>query len=134
MASAGTMYIIDAHALIFQMFHAIQELNAPDGRPMNAVFGVTRDLIWLHQEVKPDYLLCAFDRAEPTFRDAIYPAYKKNRPPVPPDLIAQEPNIHQVLEAMNLPVLSLAGFEADDLMATLAKKGEERGLDVFICT
>lgn len=134
MSAAGTMYIIDAHALIFQMFHAIQELNAPDGRPMNAVFGVTRDLIWLHQEVQPEYLLCAFDRAEPTFRDAIYPEYKKHRPPPPPDLLAQEPNIHQVLEAMNLPVLSLAGFEADDLMATLAKKGEERGLDVFICT
>jgi DNA polymerase I len=134
MSSAGTMYIIDAHALIFQMFHAIQELNAPDGRPMNAVFGVTRDLIWIHQEVQPEYLLCAFDRAEPTFRDAIYPEYKKQRPPVPQDLIAQEPNIHQVLEAMNLPILSLAGFEADDVMATLAKKGEARGLDVFICS
>ncbi len=134
MASVGTMYVIDAHALIFQMFHAIQELNAPDGRPMNAVFGVTRDLIWLHQEVRPDYLLCAFDLAEPTFRDAIYPEYKKHRPPVPPDLIAQEPCIHQVLEAMNLPILSRAGFEADDVMATLAKQGAERGLDVFICT
>lgn len=134
MAAAGTMYIIDAHALIFQMFHAIQELNAPDGRPMNAVFGVTRDLLWLHQEVRPEYLLCAFDLPGPTFRDAIYPDYKKHRPPPPPDLIAQEPNIHQVLEAMNLPILSLAGFEADDIMATLAKKGEERGLDVFICS
>jgi DNA polymerase I len=133
--SPGSMYLIDAHALIFQMFHAIRDMmSAPDGRPTNAVFGVTRDLLWLQEEVSPDYLLCAFDMSAPTFRDEIFADYKKHRPPPPNDLQVQVPMIHEVLEAMNLPILGVPGYEADDLMATLAAKGVERGLQVFICT
>ena len=129
------MYLIDAHALIFQMFHAIRDMmSAPDGRPTNAVFGVTRDLLWLQEEVQPDYLLCAFDMSGPTFRDEIFADYKKHRPPPPNDLQVQVPMIHEVLEAMNLPILGVPGFEADDVMATVAAKGVERGLQVFICT
>jgi len=128
------MYVIDAFALIYQMFHAIPPMNSADGRPTNAVFGVARDLLWLHQEVKPDYLLCAFDLAGPTFRDEIAPEYKKNRQPPPPDLPPQIGMIHDLLTAMNLPILSKENFEADDVMATLARTGAERGLDVFICT
>jgi DNA polymerase I len=134
MAAPGTMYLIDAHALIYQMFHAIPMMNAPDGRPTNALFGVTRDLLWLHEEVQPDYLFCAFDLPGPTFRDAIYPEYKQNRPPAPVDLHPQVPLIHEVLTAMNLPILSKESFEADDVMATVSKAAERRGLDVFICT
>jgi DNA polymerase I len=132
--TAGTMYLIDAHALIYQMFHAIPVMNAPDGRPTNAIFGVTRDLLWLHEEIKPDYLLCAFDLPGPTFRDAIYPEYKQHRPPPPPDLMPQVPFIKEVLEAMNLPILGTPGFEADDVMATVSRAAEQRGIDVFICT
>src|SRR5580704_5236356 len=134
MNTPGSVYLIDAHALIYQMFHAIPHMNAPDGRPTNALFGVTRDLLWLHEEVKPEYLLCAFDLPGPTFRDEIYPEYKKNRPPAPVDLHPQVPLIHDVLTAMNLPILSAPGFEADDVMATVSKEAERRGLDVFICT
>ncbi|MCE9531160.1 MAG: DNA polymerase I, partial [Planctomycetes bacterium] len=134
MGTSGSMYLIDAHALIYQMFHAIPAMNAPDGRPTNALFGVTRDLLWLHQEVKPDYLFCAFDLPGPTFRDAIFADYKKNRPAPPDDLTPQIPFIKDVLTAMNLPVLTAVNFEADDVLATLAKAGEARGLDVFICT
>ncbi len=134
MNTPGNMYLIDAHALIYQMFHAIPAMSAPDGRPTNALFGVTRDLLWLHEEVKPDYLLCAFDLPGPTFRDAIYPEYKQHRPPAPVDLTPQVPLIQEVLVAMNLPVLSKENFEADDVLATLSKAGERRGLDVFICT
>ncbi len=132
--SPGRMYLIDAHALIFQMFHAIPAMNAPDGRPTNALFGVVRDLFYLHDEVKPDYLWCAFDLPGPTFRDAIYPEYKKHRPPPPDDLILQVPLIYQVLEAMNLPILSAPGFEADDVMATVAAEAVKRGTEVYICT
>jgi DNA polymerase-1 len=129
------MYLIDAHALIFQMFHAIRDMmSAPDGRPTNAVFGVTRDLLWLQEEVQPEYLLCAFDMSAPTFRDEIFADYKKHRPPPPNDLQVQVPMIHEVLEAMNLPILGVPGFEADDVMATVAAEGVERGLQVLICT
>lgn len=132
--NSGSMYLIDAHALIYQMFHAIPAMNAPDGRPTNALFGVTRDLYWIHEEVRPDYLLCAFDLPGPTFRDAIYPDYKKHRPPPPDDLTPQVGFVKDVLQAMNLPVLAMPGFEADDVIATVSKAGEARGLSVYICT
>ncbi len=135
MSPRQTMYIIDAHGLIYQMFHAIRDqMNSPDGRPTNAVFGVTRDLLQLHQEVQPDYLLCAFDLEGGTFRDEIYSEYKKNRQPPPVDLPPQIPIIKEVLAAMNLPVLSLPGFEADDIMATVSAEAAERDIDVTICT
>jgi len=134
MNAAGSMYVIDAFALIYQMFHAIPPMSSSDGRPTNAVFGVARDLLWLHQEVKPDYLLCAFDLPGPTFRDEIAPEYKKNRPPPPPDLPPQIDMIRDLLTAMNLPILSAVNYEADDVMATLARAGSERGLNVYLCT
>ena len=97
-------------------------------------FGFTRDVLFLRNEKKPDYLLCAFDRSEPTFRDRIYPAYKANRAPMPDDLRPQIPLIVQMLEAMRVPVLSKEGYEADDVIATVARAAAERGLDVSICT
>ena len=81
-----------------------------------------------------DYLIAAFDRGKPTIRTDLYPKYKAHRPPPPDDLIVQEPMIEQVLEAMRIPVLSAKGYEADDVMATLAVEGVARGLDVFLCT
>jgi DNA polymerase-1 len=132
--SPGSVYLIDAHALIYQMFHAIPAMNAPDSRPTNALFGVTRDLFWIHEEVRPTYLLCAFDMPAPTFRDAIYPDYKKHRPAPPDDLRPQVGFVKEVLTAMNLPVLGVNGYEADDVMATVARAGDARGLDVYICT
>lgn len=131
--SAGTLYVLDAHGMIFQMFHGVGPISAPDGRPANAVFGVTRAIMDLYDK-GADYLLATFDRAEPTFRVDLYKEYKAHRPPPPDDLLVQEPMIQQVLEAMRIPVLSVAGFEADDLMATLASEGAARGLEVFLCT
>src|SRR5262245_19925916 len=132
--TAETVYLIDAHALIFQNFHAIGGMTAPDGRPTNALFGFTRDLIYLHQEVRPAYLLAAFDRPEPTFRVELFPGYKAHRPPPPDDLLIQEPLIRSVVAAMNVPVLELPGYEADDVLATVAVAAAARGMDVAICT
>src|SRR5947207_8743174 len=109
-------------------------MAGPDGRPTNALFGFTRDLFYLRDELKPAYLLCAFDRPEPTFRSDLYPDYKAHRPPPPDDLNSQVPRIQQVIEAMNLPVLSAAGFEADDVLATVAAAAEQRRHDVLIAT
>ena len=116
------------------MFHAIPEMSSPTGTPTNAVFGFTRDMLYLRTEKKPDYLLCAFDEEGPTFRDKIYPEYKAHRAPMPVDLPLQLREIPKLLEAMNIPVLRLAGFEADDVIATVAKSGAARDLDVFICS
>jgi DNA polymerase-1 len=127
------MYLIDAHSLLFQVFHAIGEMTSPTGVPVNALFGFARDLLFLRAK-KPDYLLCAFDRGEPTFRSEIYPDYKAHRGPMPDDLCVQVPLIRRLLEAMRVPELSAAGFEADDVIATVAKAASARGLDVFVCT
>ncbi|HEY7426956.1 MAG TPA: DNA polymerase I, partial [Gemmataceae bacterium] len=129
----GTLYLIDGHALIFQVFHAIRGMTSPSGLPTNALFGFARDLLFL-RGLRPDYLICAFDRAEPTFRSAIYAEYKAHRAEMPSDLQLQMPHLQRLLEAMNVPVVSAAGFEADDVLATLAAAGSERGLDVFLCT
>jgi DNA polymerase-1 len=133
-ASPGGVILVDAHALVFQSFHAIPAMTGPDGRPTNALFGFTRDLFFIRDELKPDYLLCAFDLPGPTFRSELYPDYKAHRPPPPDDLIAQVPRIQAVVEAMNLPVLTATGFEADDVMATVAAAAEQRGLEVLIAT
>jgi DNA polymerase-1 len=133
-ASAGSVILVDAHSLVFQSFHAIPAMVGPDGRPVNALFGFTRDLFFMRDELKPDYLLCAFDLPEPTFRSTLYPDYKAHRPPPPDDLTSQLPRIQAVITAMNLPVLTATGFEADDVMATIAAVADKRGLDVLLAT
>jgi DNA polymerase-1 len=129
----GSLYLVDAHSLIFQVFHAIRGMTSPSGLPTNALFGFLRDVLFL-RSLQPDYLLCAFDRSEPTFRSAIYPDYKAHREAMPDDLVLQIPQIHRALEALNVPVVSMFAYEADDLMATLARAGSARGLTVYLCT
>lgn len=130
---AGSLYLLDAHGLIYQMFHGVGPMSAPDGRPTNAVFGVTRALMSLYDR-GADYLIATWDRGGVTFREELDPAYKAHRDPPPADLTVQEPMIDQILHAMGIPFLSAQGFEADDVMATLAAEGAARGLEVFICS
>src|ERR1700730_4865915 len=129
--TTNCLYLIDAHALIFQVFHAIPGMSSPSGLPTNALFGFTRDLMYLRNDLRPEYLVCAFDLAGPTFRDEIYPEYKAHRAPMPDDLQLQIAEIHKLLEAMRIPVVSCARFEADDVIATVATAGEKQGFDVF---
>ena len=131
--SAGNLYLLDAHGLIFQMFFGVGPMSAPDGRPTNAVFGVTRSLMGLYDR-GADYLIAALDHHQPTFREEIAADYKAHRDPPPTDLVLQEPLIQQVMEAMRIPFLVVPGYEADDVMATVAGQAAARGLDVFLCT
>ena len=94
-----TVFIVDSHSLIFQVFHAIGEMTSPQGEPVNAIFGFTRDLLFLLREKKPDYLFCAFDRPGPTFRHDIYPEYKADRGEMPDELSVQFPGIRKITEA-----------------------------------
>jgi DNA polymerase-1 len=129
-----TVVLVDAHALVYQLFHAVGQMSAPDGRPTNAVFGFARDLFYFRDELRPDYLIYVFDPPGPTFRDKIAGDYKAHRKPPDDDLIAQIPMIQQLLTAANVPVLSVPGFEADDAIATVAAAGAARGYDVLICS
>ena len=99
------VYLLDTHGLVFQMFHGMPPMNSPDGRPTNAVFGVTRAIMDLYDR-GATYLLATFDTEEPTFRVDLFPEYKGHRDPPPEDLVAQLPMIDQVLNAMGVPVQS----------------------------
>ena len=134
MSVPETLYLVDAFSLIFQVFHAIPEMTSPSGLPTNALFGFTKDMLYLRNDKKPTLLVCCFDAPGKTFRDEMYADYKANRGPMPDDLQLQMPLIQDMLEAMRIPIVVREGYEADDLIATLATVGAERGLDVFICS
>src|SRR5439155_11527959 len=96
-AGSETLYLIDAHSLIFQVFRALPEMTSPSGLPTNAVFGFTKDMVFLGSRRKPTYLVCCFDEPGKTFRDDLYAEYKAHRSPMPDDLQLQIPMIHQLL-------------------------------------
>ncbi len=129
-----TTYVIDAHSLIFQVFHAIAEMTSPRGEPVAAVYGFLRDVLFLLETHKPHFLLAAFDSHGPTFRHDLYEAYKGERKEMPPELATQIPKIYEVLEGMAVPTLALPGFEADDILATVARLCDERGGECRLVT
>ncbi|GAC1346948.1 MAG: hypothetical protein NVSMB14_09810 [Isosphaeraceae bacterium] len=129
-----TLYILDAFSMIYQVFHALPPMNAPDGSPVNAVFGIFRDLLNLLADKKPDYLAAAFDGPGPVFRSDLSADYKAQRPSMPEPLRPQIEVIRRVFEGFRVPVLIMEGLEADDIIATLTKRAAERDLDVFVCT
>jgi len=129
-----TIYVVDSFSLIFQVFHAIPEMSSPDGQPVGAVFGFVRDILYLLEQKKPDYLVCAFDLPGPTFRNELYDQYKANRDEMPESLRPQIPNIRRVLEAFDIPILDHEGFEADDVLATIARLASEQEAHVFLVT
>ncbi|MFM7844356.1 MAG: 5'-3' exonuclease H3TH domain-containing protein, partial [Planctomycetota bacterium] len=121
------MYVVDAHSLIYQVFHAMPEMSSPTGQPVAAVHGFTRDLLELLETRKPDYLICAFDHPGDNFRHALYPPYKEHRESMPEDLRIQIQLIFRLLQAMRIPVYSIPDFEADDILATIAARVEQGG-------
>jgi DNA polymerase-1 len=132
--SGMTVYAIDANSLIFQVFHAIPEMTSPQGEPVNAVFGFTRDLLYLLEKKKPDYLFCTFDMAGPTFRHDMFDAYKAQRSEMPGELAPQFPAIRCMIDALGIPILELEGYEADDILATLGRLSEEAGGQCVLVT
>ena len=133
---AKTLYIIDGHAHIYAAYYAPmrQQLTSPAGEPTKATYIFTTALFGLIQRQKPDMLAVAMDSIAPTFRTKIYSQYKANRPPMPDDMPAQIDRIEQILDAMNVPMLRLNGFEADDVIGTLSKKAAADGYDCLICS
>ena len=128
-----SVWVIDAHSLIHQVFHAMPEMTGPRGEPIGAVFGFTRDLLAL-LERKPDFLFCAFDLPEKTFRHEIYTGYKELRPAMHEDLQPQIPLIYRVVEALGIPRLVCSRYEADDVLATVARITDELGGHCFLVT
>lgn len=126
------VYLIDGTAFLYRAFYAIRGLTAKDGTPTNAVFGFTNMLLKLIRNRKPEALAVAFDAGGKTHRHELYEAYKAQRPETPDELITQFPLAHKMLEAMNVPVFSIRGVEADDILGTLAEQQKKLGHEVFI--
>jgi DNA polymerase-1 len=117
--SHSTLYLIDISSFIFRAFYAVRELSAPDGTPVNAVYGVASMLGKLLDEVQPDYLAIVYDSKEPSFRKELYAEYKANRSAAPDALIPQFDLIEEMIHLFGLPSFRQSGIEADDLIATL---------------
>lgn len=131
---APVLTLIDASGFIFRAYHAIQHLSTSKGVPTNAVYGFTRMLLKTIREFSPTHLALAFDKQSRLGRQAIDPNYKANREGPPPDLIPQFELIRRVVAALNVPILEFEGWEADDVIGTLAKKAKEKGFKVFVVT
>lgn len=129
-----TLYLIDGSAYIYRAFFALPPLNNSKGLQTNAVYGFTTMLLKIIRERQPDGLAVAFDEKGPTLRHEEFKEYKAQRPPMPDGMKAQIPYIHRVVEALAIPGLRQAGYEADDLIGTLARKAEQAGYDVVIVT
>ena len=119
---------------MYRAYHAIRGLTGPDGRSTNAVYGFVTMLRKLLNDHKPPCIVAAFDLPGPTFRSELAADYKANRAPMPSDLAEQIPLVHEACEALGVPVLTYPGFEADDVIGTLAMKGAAEGHPVAIVT
>jgi DNA polymerase I len=129
-----TLVLIDGHALVFRAFHALPPFTSPKGELVNAVFGFTSMLFKACRELKPRYLVATFDTSSQTFRRASYEAYKATRGPQPEGLGHQFEYVYQLLDAMSIPIFKLPGYEADDLLGTLAGQAADKAIDVVILT
>ncbi|MGD9854819.1 MAG: DNA polymerase I [Planctomycetaceae bacterium] len=128
-----TLYLVDTFSLIFQVYHAIrQPMTGTRGQPTNAVYGFTGDLQHLIKEQRPTHLICAMESEEAQERVAIYDQYKAHRGAMPDDLRPQIPMILDVIEGYNIPIIHHPGWEADDVIATLARQAAEDGMEVRI--
>jgi DNA polymerase-1 len=126
------LVLIDGNAIIHRAFHALPPLNNKDGVPTNAVYGFFTMLFKITQDLKPEYLIVCFDKKAPTFRKQMYVGYQAKRPKMSDDLVPQIDLVHQALDEAKIKHFEIDGYEADDLIGTLAKKAKEKNLETII--
>ncbi len=132
--SGKTLFLIDGNSFCYRAYYAVRPLSNSKGQPTNAVYGFVTMLNKIIKENKPDMLAVAFDLKGPTFRHKKFEEYKIHRKPMPDDLISQMSYIKKVVAAYNIPIYEMEGYEADDVLATIATKAEERGIETYIVT
>jgi len=132
--AGNSLVLIDAMALAYRSFHAIPFLTTPVGQPINAAYGFASTLLHIIAVLKPKYLAVAFDESGPTFRHEEFAAYKATRPEAPDALKSQFPIIRELVPALGLPSFSVQGYEADDVIGTLAQQAQAQRVDVVIAT
>src|SRR5215470_1560334 len=131
---AKSLYIVDGHSHIFRAYHAIGYLSTSKGVPSHAVLILSTMLWKLIREEKPDYLGIALDPPGPTFRDALFTEYKATRTAMPDDLVRQLPYVRRLFEALRTPVVEVAGYEADDVLATIVDRARAKDHEITIVT
>ena len=129
---SGKLLLIDGHSIINRAFYGMPDLTNSEGVHTGAVYGFLMTMFSAMDEEKPDYLVVAFDTHAPTFRHEMYPEYKGTRHKMPEELVMQVPLLQEMLSAMNITIVSKEGYEADDILGTLAKRSEKAGMDVTI--
>ena len=131
MTNNKRLVIIDGHSLLYRAFYALPPLSNKNGKPTNAVYGFLLILFKAIKDLKANYVVACFDTAKPTFRHEKFENYKIHRPKMPDEIVSQMPIMKEVLLAFNIPIFEKEGFEADDLIATIAKKNENEA-EVYI--
>lgn len=126
------LYLIDGSGFIFRAYHSLPPLTNPQGVPVGAVYGFMNMILKLMEGTQADHIAVIFDAGRRTFRNDIYPEYKAHRPPPPEDLVPQFPLVREATQALNLPAIELAGFEADDLIASYTRAARSAGMEVVI--
>jgi len=126
------LFLIDGSSYFYRAYHAIRGLSNSKGLPTNAIYGFTNMLLKIIREKKPDAIAVVFDSPAPTERHRIYEKYKAQRPETPNDLVIQIPHIKEVIKSFNIASFEMPGYEADDIICTIAKKTASQNIDVFI--
>jgi DNA polymerase-1 len=129
-----TLLLVDGSSYLYRAYHAMPDLRGPDGAPTGALYGIINMLRRMRKEVTAEYSACVFDAKGKTFRDDWYPQYKANRASMPDDLSKQIEPIHVAVRSLGWPLLMIEGVEADDVIGTLAKRAEARGMNVIVST
>ncbi|HNI37225.1 MAG TPA: DNA polymerase I, partial [Pseudomonadales bacterium] len=126
--------LIDGSSYLYRAFHALPPLTTSKGQPTGAVKGVVNMLRSLRKQYPHSAMVVVFDPKGDTFRNTLYADYKANRQETPEDILAAVPDIKRMLEAFNIPIIEVPGYEADDIIGTLSVKGAEAGYEVFMVT
>ncbi len=134
MSARPRLFLIDGNNQMYRAYHAIRGLTGPEGQSTNAVYGFVTMLRKLLTDHQPVFIACAFDLAGPSFRKDLAADYKANRTPMPADLVEQVPFVHEACEALGVPIITSERYEADDVLATLARQATAAGLDAVIVT
>ncbi len=128
------LFLIDGNSYFYRAYYAIKKLSTSKGLPTNAIYGFTNMILKIIREKQPNCLAIILDSPAPTKRHKIYEAYKAQRPETPKDLIIQIPYIKKIIEAFSIPTFEIPGYEADDIICTIAKRVSSHKIDVFIVT
>ena len=122
-----TLLLVDGSSYLYRAFHAMPDLRSPAGEPTGAVYGMINMLKKLEKDISFDYSAVVFDAKGKTFRDELYPEYKAQRPPMPPELAAQITPVHAAVTGLGWPLLMVEGVEADDVIGALAHQASTQG-------